>query len=70
MAQLKDTTVTGDFSVSGISTIRIGANLNPASASNVGAIRYTSTVNSSSMEMVMQTGASTYAWVVVKTNTW
>ena len=51
-------------------SVTVGANVVAASSTNIGAIRYSSTANSSSMEMVMQTGAATYAWVVIKTNTW
>jgi hypothetical protein len=41
-----------------------------ASLSNVGSIRYNKVGNSSFTEMVMQTGATTYAWVVIKQNDW
>lgn len=49
---------------------QVGNNSTYASSSNVGAIRYRSDSNNSYCEMVMQTGASTYAWVVIKQNTW
>lgn len=41
-----------------------------ASAETVGTIRYRADANNSWCEMVMQTAAATYAWVVIKTNTW
>ena len=41
-----------------------------ASASKVGTMRYRADANNSYAEMVMQTAAATYAWVVIKTNTW
>jgi len=52
------------------SSVKVGDDSTAASIKNIGAIRYSSTANSSNCEMVMQTGASTYAWVVIKTNTW
>lgn len=52
------------------SSVKVGTDSTSASIANIGAIRYSSTANSSNCEMVMQTGASTYAWVVIKTNTW
>ena len=44
----------------------------PASASvaNVGTQRYRATANDSYVEMCMQTGATAYAWVIIKQNTW
>jgi len=41
-----------------------------ADATTKGCRRYTETANSSSFEMVMKTGASTYEWVKIKENTW
>lgn len=41
-----------------------------ATAENVGLIRYRSDANNSYAEMVMQTGASTYAWVIIQQNSW
>lgn len=45
-------------------------NTAPASAANVGTIRYRSTSNTSFMDMSMQTGATTYAWVNIVSNFW
>lgn len=52
------------------SSVKVGADSTAASINSIGAIRYSSTANSSNCEMVMQTGASTYEWVVIKTNNW
>jgi hypothetical protein len=57
-------------SIKTTSSIQVGDNILAASGSNVGAIRYRATANNSFNEMVMQTGASTYAWVIIKQNTW
>ncbi len=50
--------------------IRMADDTDAASADKVGTLKYTTTVNSSTCYMCMQTGASTYAWVSIKTNTW
>lgn len=52
------------------SSVQVGDNSLAASSTNVGAIRYRSGANNSYMDMVMQTGASTYEWVNVVKNTW
>ena len=52
------------------SSIKVGDDSSSASASNVGSLRYRSDSNNSYCEMCMQTGAITYEWVVIKTNTW
>jgi hypothetical protein len=41
-----------------------------ASASKVGTFRYRTSGNNSYVDMCMQTGASTYAWVNIVQNTW
>jgi hypothetical protein len=56
-------------SVKATSSIQVGDNTAAASASNVGAIRYRATSTNSFMEMSMQTGASAFAWVIIKQNT-
>lgn len=61
-------TITGNISTT--SSIKIGDDSSTASASNVGSLRYRSDLNNSYCEMCMQTGASTYDWIVIKTNTW
>lgn len=50
--------------------IQVANDTSAASSDKVGAIRYRADANNSYMEMCMQTGASTYAWVVIKQNTW
>lgn len=57
-------------SIKSTSSVQVGANATVESASLVGSIRYRSTANSSFAEMCMQTGASTYAWVILKENSW
>jgi hypothetical protein len=51
-------------------SIRVGDDSTAASADNVGTIRYRSDANNSWVEMVMQTGAATYSWVIIHTNSW
>lgn len=51
-------------------TIQVGDSTIAETAENAGAIRYVSSSNRSAQEMLMQTGASTYSWVVIKENTW
>ena len=41
-----------------------------ASADKVGTQRYRADSNNSYVDMCMQTGASTYAWVNIVTNSW
>jgi hypothetical protein len=60
--------VVGNAKVSG--SVQVGDDSATASATNVGATRYRSDSNNSYMDMVMQTGASTYAWVNVVQNNW
>ena len=50
--------------------VRMGDDTAAASATNVGTMRYRATANDSFVEMCMQTGASTYAWEIIKQNTW
>jgi hypothetical protein len=50
--------------------IKIGNDTTAAGESTVGTLRYRATTNNSYLEMVMQTGTSTYEWVVIKENTW
>ena len=57
-------------SVSSTSSVRVGDNTAVASATNVGATRYRATANNSYLETCMQVGASSYSWIVVKTNVW
>lgn len=52
------------------SSVAVGADATAASSDNVGSIRYYVSGNNSYCDMCMQTGASTYAWVNIKTNSW
>ena len=60
--------VVGNIKASG--SVQAGSDPSAASAANAGAIRYRTSGNNSYMDMVMQTGAATYAWVNVKQNNW
>jgi len=51
-------------------SVKIGNDTVSASVANAGAIRYRADANNSYVEMCMQTGASTYAWIIIKQNTW
>lgn len=62
-------TVSGNnISITG--SAKVGDDSTSASSANVGAIRYRVSGNNSYCEMVMQTGTSTYSWVVIKSNSW
>jgi hypothetical protein len=50
--------------------VRIANDAAAASATNVGTLRYRTSGNNSYVDMVMQTGASTYAWVNIVENNW
>jgi hypothetical protein len=50
--------------------VKIGDDASTAAVGNVGTMRYRVSGNNSYMDMCMQTGASTYAWVNIKTNSW
>jgi hypothetical protein len=49
---------------------QLGESTISATSSKLGALRYRSDANNSYVDAVMQTGASTYAWVTIHTNTW
>jgi len=51
-------------------SVQVSNDVEAASSGNVGAIRYRTDANNSYCEQVMQTGAATYAWVIIKQNTW
>lgn len=61
--------VTPSGKVSINSSAKVGDDSDVASSTNVGAIRYRADANNSYMDMVMQTGVSTYTWVNIVTNT-
>jgi len=50
--------------------IRMADDSSTASASNVGTLRYRTSGNNSFVDMCMQTGATTYAWVNIVQNNW
>jgi hypothetical protein len=50
--------------------VRIANDSASASALNVGTLRYRTSGNNSYVDMCMQTGASTYAWVNIVQNNW
>ena len=50
--------------------IRMADDTATASATNVGTLRYRTSGNNSYVDMCMQTGASTYAWVNIVQNNW
>ncbi len=51
-------------------SVKVSNDATAASANNVGAIRYRTSGNNSYCEMVMQTAASSYSWVIIKQNSW
>ena len=50
--------------------VQVADDTDTASASKVGALRYRTSGNNSYVDMCMQTGASTYAWVNIVQNSW
>ena len=50
--------------------VQVANDTDTASASKVGALRYRTSGNNSYVDMCMQTGASTYAWVNIVQNSW
>lgn len=62
--------VTASGTVKLRSSIQVSDDSNSAASSNVGAIRYRVSGNNSYIDMVMQTGASTYAWINIVQNNW
>ncbi len=53
-----------------VSSIQYGSNASAASAALVGSQRYRTNGNNSYVDVCMQTGASTYTWVNIVTNSW
>jgi hypothetical protein len=50
--------------------VQVSDDTDTASANKVGALRYRTSGNNSYVDMCMQTGASTYAWVNIVENNW
>ena len=51
-------------------SVQVADDTDTASADKVGALRYRTSGNNSYVDMCMQTGASTYAWVNIAQNNW
>jgi len=50
--------------------VKIGDDTDTASANKVGTLRYRTSGNNSYVDMCMQTGATTYAWINIVQNNW
>lgn len=50
--------------------IQVGDDQDAASANKVGTVRYRSDANNSYIEMCVQTGTSTYAWIIIHQESW
>ncbi len=50
--------------------VQVGNDNDPATADKVGTLRYRADSNNSYVEICVQTGASTYAWVIIHHETW
>lgn len=64
--------LSGSYSITGSlnSTIQLPDNSATPSAANAGSMRYRVSGNNSYVDMVMQTGATTYTWVNIVQNNW
>jgi len=51
-------------------SVKVSNDTNTPSSSNVGSIRYRTSGNNSYVDMCMQTGGTSYAWVNIVTNNW
>lgn len=67
---IRETGISTPKTISAQEYVKVGQSTDTAGPSNVGAIRYRSDSNNSYQEMSMQTGAATYAWVIVQQNSW
>ena len=52
------------------SGVQVGDTANAASSTNAGMLKYRISGNNSYVDMCMQTGAATYAWINIKQNNW
>lgn len=59
---------TGSLSITG--SLQVGSNAAVAGIANAGSLRYRTSGSNSFVDMVMQTGASTYEWVNIVQNNW
>lgn len=66
------TTITGNGDTESqlVATHKIATNENEAGVGYEGVLRYRTSGTNSYVDMCMKTGASTYAWVNIVTNTW
>ena len=53
-----------------IGSVQVAYDTTVASAANAGAIRYGANANNSYLEVCMRIGASTWAWTLIKVNSW
>ena len=67
---IRETGISTPKTISAQEYVRVGQSTDVANSGNVGAIRYRSDANNSYQEMSMQTGAATYAWVIIQQNSW
>lgn len=67
---IRETGISTPKTISAQEYVKVGQSTDTAGPSNVGAIRYRSDANNSYQEMSMQTGAATYAWVIIQQNNW
>jgi hypothetical protein len=63
-------TITPASKLSIAGSVQVADDTSIASSTNVGSIRYRTSGNNSYVDMVMQTGALTYAWVNILQNNW
>ena len=63
-------TVTPNSKLQVDGAVQVADDTDAASADKVGALRYRTSGNNSYVDMCMQTGASTYAWVNIVQNNW
>ena len=52
------------------SGVQVGDTANAANSTNAGMLKYRISGNNSYVDMCMQTGAATYAWINIKQNNW
>ena len=52
------------------SGVQVGDTANAANSTNAGMLKYRISGNNSYVDMCMQTGATTYAWINIKQNNW
>lgn len=63
-------TATPASKLSVLGSVQVADDTSTAASTNVGSLRYRTSGSNSYTDMVMQTGASTYAWVNIVQNSW